>query len=236
MFELTSILRGSLQEFLAGFAAGAKSLVDDVGDARLPVVVQEPEVVLVVRGPVIVEVFVTLLIDLVGAGFLPHLGLIGANDGGVDSEWVPGRSGRPACISALVHPVSVGPSDGVAVIGASVVVKVSASAHVASVDLEVFSNRVWELLLNLLGSSIAIVGVSEVAISTTEIIEAIHIINSFDLLFEKIRVVSQKVADVHWESNRGNSHRLVWLGPEHIYVDVLHITNIARVPDATVGV
>ena len=133
-------MRGSLQEFLAGFAACTESLIDDVGDASLLVVVEEPKVVLVVRSPARIEVFVSLLIDLVGSSLLPHLGFISADDGGVDGERVPRWSSGPASISALVHPVSVGPPDWVAVIGAPVVVEVSPSAHVASVDLEVFSD------------------------------------------------------------------------------------------------
>ena len=85
----------------------------------------------------------------------------------------------------------------------------------------------WEFNLNFLGCTIAVFGVSKhVSISASKVVEPVHVVDSLDFLFEKVWIVSQKVTDVHWETDRCDSDRVVRLFLEHFHVRVLDVWNI----------
>lgn len=169
----------------------------------------------------------TLSIDLVSSSFLPHLGLVGADDSSVDSHWIPTWSSWPAGVTSLVHPVAVSFLDRVIITSTLVVVEVCTHAHVTSVKVVVLLNTVRELNLYFLCGAIAIFGITEhVAIGTSKVVEAVHIIDSLDLLFEEIWVVSEQVADIHWETDGCDGNGVVWLSFQDVDVSILSIWNI----------
>lgn len=179
----------------------------------------------------------SVLIDLVGAILFPHLSFLGADDGSVDGYWIPTWSSWPACVLGLLHPIRVSCVDRILGARALIVVEVSSSAHVTSIDLEVFFDGMRELDLDFLSCVVAVCGIAEVVcFSTSEVVHAVHIVNCLDFLLEKVFVVSKHIPNVHRESNSGNRDRFVWLSLKDLHIGILGLWDVVEVFDASIWV
>ena len=94
----------------------------------------------------------------------------------------------------------------------------------------------WEFDLHFLGCTVAVFSVSKhVALSASKVIETVHVIDSLDFFLEKVWIVPQQVADVHWETNRCNCDRVVRLFLKHLHVLILYIRDIVGGLNIVIG-
>jgi len=219
---------------VANVVSFAEHLVNDVSSLLFLAVISEPEMDLVVLGGTFVPVLVSVSVNSIGTLLFPHLGGVGTNDGSIDCNWIPCWSCWPASVSSLAHPVVMSFFHWVLIITTFVVVEVSTSADIASIKLVVFFNVVWEINLNLLGSSLAVGIVSKISLGATEVVASIHVVNSFNFLLEKIFVVLKHISNVHWETNGSNGNRVVSSFTQNLNVSFLGFWDIISVSNSVI--
>ena len=78
----------------------------------------------------------------------------------------------------------------------------------------------WDLLLDFLSATEAIISVSKQDSATAKVVWAVHIIYLFHFLVEEIWLLSQQVAYVDRYANRGNGHRIVGLCLENLNISL----------------
>ena len=84
-----------------------------------------------------------------------------------------------------------------------------------------------ELDLDFLSCIIAISDIAKVlSFGTAEVVHAVHIVNSFYLLLEKVFVVSKHISNVHRESDSGNSDRFVRLSLKDLHIGIFCVRNV----------
>lgn len=172
----------------------------------------------VILGGGFIPVLVSREVNSISSLLFPHHGGVRTQNSSVDCNWIPGWSSWPASISSLVHPLVVGEFHWVFTVTTFVIVEVSTSAYITSVELVVFFDVMWKIDLNLLRSSFAIGVISKISLSTPKIVVSVHVVYFFNFFLEEIFMTLEQVSNVHWETDRSDSDRVVFRCFKNLYV------------------
>jgi len=92
----------------------------------------------------------------------------------------------------------------------------------------------WDINLNLLGSSFAVGIISKISLGATEVVVSIHVVDSFNFFLEKSFVVLKHISNVHWESDGSNSNRVISSFIQNLNVSLLGFWDIISIMDTVI--